>query len=140
MNQEQLALRDACLRVVAAIKKVPAKAFIALERFPLGSCGTASAILGLCLADDGFGNFHYVSGKFEGRQQTHAWLEQYDLILDITASQFYGITDPAWLTTDRTWHSQFVPDAFCPCRLVTRDNFVGDLRAYFAVRKLLDAN
>ncbi|MBC2932935.1 hypothetical protein [Nocardioides sp. zg-1228] len=38
--------------------------------------------------------------------RTHAWLEQDDVIIDITAYQFDDIDEPIIVTTDRTWHEQ----------------------------------
>jgi hypothetical protein len=76
------------------------------QRFPAGACGDASDMLGRLLNERGEGPFEYVAGPQGG--QTHAWLEGHGLIVDITASQFPYVSDPAIVTTDNSWHSQFV--------------------------------
>jgi hypothetical protein len=76
------------------------------HKFPAGTCGDASDMLGRFLNERGEGTFEYVAGQ-QGLQ-THAWLEGHGLIVDITADQFPDVSDPAIVTTDKSWHSQFV--------------------------------
>ncbi len=40
---------------------------------------------------------------------THAWVERYGLIVDITADQFPDVSEPVVLTTNRTWHDARFP-------------------------------
>jgi len=40
-------------------------------------------------------------------EQSHAWLECGDLIVDITADQFPEIKEKILVTTDRYWHKIF---------------------------------
>ncbi len=61
---------------------------ISLVEFPKGSCGDTCELLGQFLADSGLGDWLYCSGQQDEPFQTHAWLEQHGLILDITADQF----------------------------------------------------
>lgn len=76
-----------------------------LENFPKGSCGDASLLLAKFLNENGCGSFDYVLGQ--RNNHSHAWLEQGDLIIDITADQFNDNKNPVIVTTDNYWHKQF---------------------------------
>jgi hypothetical protein len=81
--------------------------------FPKGWCGDAAPLLLQYLTDSGFGEFEYVCGETrdfdpDEMPQSHAWLEQNGLIIDITANQFSEIEEPVMITCDKTWHEQFV--------------------------------
>lgn len=80
--------------------------------FPTGWCGDAAPLLAQYFTDSGLGHFDYVCDERTNDDpvavwQTHAWLEQDGLIIDITANQFPEIDDPIMITRDRTWHNQF---------------------------------
>jgi hypothetical protein len=83
----------------------------ALRHFPRDSCADAVLLLGAYLADRGLGPFDAVGGDFEdpstGVRYSHAWLERDDVIVDITADQFPGISEAVIVTRDRVWHSRF---------------------------------
>lgn len=83
---------------------------IGLQEFPSGACGDSSILLGQFLFDEGFGEWTYVVGErtVPSGQQSHAWIENNQLIVDITAHQFEDIIEPVVTTVDRVWHSQFV--------------------------------
>lgn len=76
-----------------------------LENFPKGSCGDASLLLARFLNESGCGNFDYVLGQ--RNNHSHAWLEQRDLIIDITADQFNDNRNKVIVTTDNYWHKKF---------------------------------
>ena len=62
-----------------------------LNKFPKGSCGDASLLLGKYLIENGFEPKYKngKNGKYEGNDvKSHAWLELNDIIIDITARQF----------------------------------------------------
>jgi hypothetical protein len=84
---------------------------ISFEEFPRGSCDDAALLLGKFLQDSGLGRFDYVCGEIhEGDNhnfQTHAWLQQGELIVDITADQFDEIREPVLVTRDHSWHNRF---------------------------------
>ena len=52
------------------------------------------------------GNAEYVIGWRD--RQSHAWVEWHGQIIDITADQFDGNRPGVWITSDYTWHAQFV--------------------------------
>lgn len=67
--------------------------YLRIGKFPAGWCGYLSNVLCVWLGQRFPGeDFFYVCGKF-GRQ-THAWVEYKNLIIDITADQFDGCSDP----------------------------------------------
>ena len=60
--------------------------------FPAGLCGWVSIVLGAVLSNE-FPDemFFYVSGK--SGEMSHAWIEYYDYVIDITADQFEKVTE-----------------------------------------------
>ncbi|ARF83194.1 hypothetical protein ACIG0C_30010 [Kitasatospora aureofaciens] len=84
---------------------------IGLREFPHGACLDASLLLAEYLEDCGLGTWECVAGERPFRPalpQSHAWLEQDGLILDITADQFDDAPRQAvWVTRDPSWHQQF---------------------------------
>jgi len=75
-----------------------------LARFPEGSCGAASQLLGQYLTDSGLGDWRYRMGFQCDSLASHAWLERQGLTLDITADQFPDVAEPVLLTATPTWH------------------------------------
>ena len=75
-----------------------------LLEYPRGCCGDASNLLAKFLRDNDI-ECEYVWGMMG--QQSHAWLECDDLIVDITADQFPEIKEKILVTTDRFWHKKF---------------------------------
>ena len=66
---------------------------IGFESFPRGACGACCDLLGVYLSAEGFPLFKRVGGAniapsdpYKG--DTHAWLEGYGLVVDVTADQF----------------------------------------------------
>lgn len=100
------------IRIIAqvtrkAIENYPkAKRDTGLQSFPNGACGHASAILGQCLKDFLDIEFDYVAGKFKEKENfpSHAWLQNEDFIVDITADQFEDIDIKVWVTSKSKWH------------------------------------
>lgn len=65
------------------------KLYTGFYDFPAGACMDASILLGLLLKRHGFGEFNIVSGRSTGIAFfTHAWLENENYLIDITAEQF----------------------------------------------------
>lgn len=84
---------------------------VTLQDFPRGSCGDASLLLAKHLQNQGIWPLTYVCGEMtideKGKFHSHAWLEIEDIIIDITADQFEGVTQQVIVTRDRSWHEQF---------------------------------
>ncbi len=104
-------LRTAAARFRMAIERCNRNELgIGFEKFPEGSCGDATQLLGAYLADEGFGTFTYVSG-WRGHPNSggysHAWLEADGIIVDITAEQFAGIDQKVIVTRHSDWHAAF---------------------------------
>lgn len=80
------------------------------RRFPWGSCGDASVLLGKFLKDQGLGDFTLVVGRsYDGQ---HAWLEQDDVMVDITADQFDGFAGVIHVGDD-IWRRDFTERTRC---------------------------
>jgi hypothetical protein len=113
VQAEQLAnLRAAAGAFRAAILRCGRQALpVTLHEFPRGACGDAALLLARYLRDEGFGEFVYVLGL---RSDTvgegccsHAWLQQGDVVVDITADQFPEVADSVVVMTDRQWYDTF---------------------------------
>lgn len=69
--------------------------YIGFYDFPKGSCMDASILLGHLLSKNGFGDYNLMSAEHKDSQLTHAWLENDQYSIDITASQFeWGLELP----------------------------------------------
>ncbi|HUN33269.1 MAG TPA: hypothetical protein VMU95_14755 [Trebonia sp.] len=102
-HERTAAVRDAAFRFRAALERGGLGLPI-LARFPKGSCGAASQLLGQYLTDSGLGHWWYCQGLQCDSLAAHGWLEQDGLTLDITADQFPEIAEPVLLTTTPAWH------------------------------------
>lgn len=99
-------------RVRAAIAAVPPEQRTPpLRRFPAGSCGEASLLLGAYLADQGIKGFEYILGargdKREDNWCSHAWLQRGTCVVDITADQFEDAPAGIVVADPSTWHASF---------------------------------
>jgi hypothetical protein len=106
-------LGEVAARFRAAIEIVGADLGTPFGNFPRGCCGQATLLLGTHLVERGFGEFAYMLGRRrifdKAADESHAWLQRGDLIVDITADQFAGINDAVVVTTDSDWYQQFEP-------------------------------
>jgi hypothetical protein len=79
--------------------------------FPKQTCEYTSNLLGRFLAENGFADVQYVWGvrwpDAWPKDESHAWLEICDVIVDITADQFPDGPAPVIVTRSHLWHSQF---------------------------------
>ena len=90
----------------AAIEKCDPKPLPeALENFPFGSCGDATLLLAKYLEQNNCGKFYYMLGERSGK--SHAWLQQGNIMVDITADQFHDNSEAVIVTTDHRWHLSF---------------------------------
>ncbi|MEU4096256.1 hypothetical protein [Streptomyces sp. NPDC026673] len=101
-------LRTLALGFRRAILDCPDSGLVSLGRFPHGSCGDASILLGQYLYESGQGVWTYVSG-WENRA-SHAWIEKNGLRVDITADQFDGVDTPVIIASGGGWHDRFTVD------------------------------
>ena len=74
-------------------------------RFPAGSCGDSSKLLGQWLIEHGEPRLMYVVGTHHGK--SHAWLETNKLIIDITADQFEDGPGAVYVGKGSSFHGQF---------------------------------
>ena len=85
-----------------------------LAQFPRASCQDASMLLGTYLKDSGLGVFDYVFGWRRADRpltpvvETHGWLEQGDIVVDITADQFTNeAIESVVVSRHSEWHLSF---------------------------------
>lgn len=79
-----------------------------LRDFPHGCCGTISELLGEHLNSLDIGEFIYVCGEKDGG--SHAWLEVYGLVVDITADQFEG-RPAVYVDAKDAWYGEWEVDS-----------------------------
>lgn len=88
-------------------------------KFPRGTCGDVTLILGAHLTNLGFSGFFYASGERRSRKEntwvTHAWLKREELDVDITADQFHDSPGAVIVATSSIWHSQFTMHNLTDC-------------------------
>ncbi len=103
MTEQQI--REHAERFRRCLEELDAELGHPFLRFPAGSCGDASRLLGQWLTDHGLSNLVYATA--ERREKSHAWLESDELIIDITADQFEDGPGAVYVGKDRSFHGQF---------------------------------
>lgn len=88
--------------------------------FPKGTCGDAAFLLGYHLNKLGYEPLLYVSG-YKG-DDSHAWIQMKDLIIDITADQYECIDEEVIVTIDDKWHREFIVDLQIPPDIYAYDD------------------
>lgn len=73
--------------------------------FPAGSCGNASNILAVWLSQLGELNIEYVNG--DRKEKSHGWLEQGNLLIDITSDQFGDGLGKVYVGELNSFHKSF---------------------------------
>lgn len=101
------ALQHAISSFRFALASLPANArTIGLAEFPRGSCGDASDLLGLFLAERGFGQWQWIGAeRYDRRYCSHAWIERDEFIVDITSSQFAEVRQEIVISRFSPWHA-----------------------------------
>ncbi|MFD0680371.1 MULTISPECIES: hypothetical protein [unclassified Paenibacillus] len=74
------------------------------DNFPTGCCGDTSNLFAKFLSSKGF-VASYVWGL--RKEQSHAWLEYKNIIIDLTADQFPEVKEKVIVTANKAWHYQF---------------------------------
>lgn len=81
---------------------------LTFKRFPRGSCGDATPLLGSYFIDLRIFEFDYYCGDYgshaDGTWSSHAWLQKDDIVVDITADQFQDVNDKVIVSTNSDWH------------------------------------
>ena len=105
-----------------AIEKTNPVDFVlpSFQHFPCGACGDVSLLLGEYLYQNGEGEFDYVLGYC--LDQSHAWLDQGGLIVDITADQFEDQDDSIIITFNHSYHSKFISEFLHKARIHVYDS------------------
>lgn len=107
----------------------------AFEKFPRGSCFAASMILAKYLAGAGFGRFRLMTGA--RGDETHAWLQNEELIVDITADQF-GDSPAVFVGRTSIWHSGFAGRVEVPCAATAQWGASVDERSRISLATVLE--
>lgn len=110
-----------CEEFVAAIMSIPSSSrHASLQSFPHGCCGATAELIGTLLNDRGFGAFEYIHGEKRGIS-SHAWAQQGNLIVDLTACQFPSIKEVIIVSSNSPWHDEFKIIGRHPIDLVASD-------------------
>lgn len=93
---------------------VPGQHLGLLKRFPRGCCKVASLLLLQWLYEEerasglfGVANGERPNPATPNEYSSHFWLEQADLIIDITTDQFPDGPGAVFVSSNRTWHDTF---------------------------------
>lgn len=78
---------------------------ITRQDFPRGASGDATLLLAKYRERQGSGRFNYMLGSRNGH--SHSWMQQGDLIVDITADQFPDVAEPVIVARQSSWHAKF---------------------------------
>lgn len=82
-----------------------------MSKFPRGSCGDASLLLGAYFVDCGHLGFEYIVGErgtnVNSTWTSHAWLARGNFTVDITADQFPDAPSKVIVDEPSIWHQQF---------------------------------
>lgn len=105
----KVSLNQLACRFRTAVENVMKTAWVPehLRDFPHGCCGTISELLGEHLNGLDIGEFYYVCGDKDGG--SHAWLEVYGLVVDITADQFEG-RPAVYVGVKDAWYAEWEED------------------------------
>jgi hypothetical protein len=105
-SELKISLNQLVCRFRTAIENVMKTSWVPenLRGFPHGCCGTISELLGEHLNSLDIGEFYYVCGDKGGG--SHAWLEVYGLVVDITADQFEG-RPPVYVGVKDAWYAEW---------------------------------
>ena len=83
---------------------------ISFRNFPRGSCGDVAPLLGTYLIENNLGKFEYYLGDYgvepEENWSSHAWLQNGNLVVDITADQFPEISERVIVSVESLWHAK----------------------------------
>lgn len=84
-----------------------------MSNFPRGACGNSALLLGTFLTNEGMGVFTYTFGtyseKHSSKINSHAWISQGSLIIDVTHDQFSQKCKNDFVFLDQSWHNRFRP-------------------------------
>lgn len=110
MDLHHLIDHATCFR--SALESVPTlERPIGLQKFPHGSCGDATLLLGTYLIEKGYPPFDYMlggRGNSMGEDwSSHAWLELDGLTVDITSDQFLDGPGRVIACRGSNWHAAF---------------------------------
>lgn len=101
-------LAESCRRGLISLSASPGSMFAG---FPLASCGPAAEIVGRVLKEEAGYDGFYVWGSQHRqlkRNQSHAWYEVGDYIIDVTYDQFEGSGLTGWVfQRGKGWHAEF---------------------------------
>ena len=77
------------------------------KKFPQGSCGDTCEMLGAYYIDHGLGKFEYIMAERGDAHsyQSHGWLLQGSIIVDITADQFNEGVGKIIVSENSKWHN-----------------------------------
>ena len=104
-------IQELVLAFRAAILSIPSSQRpLGLSKFPSGACGDTSLLLGAYLNDLGEPGYSYAVGcrgsHASDTQQTHAWLQRQNLVIDLTCDQFNDAPS-GFVFQNSSWHQQF---------------------------------
>jgi hypothetical protein len=116
-------IRQLAVQFRHAIERCPRSRLpLQFRDFPRGSCGDAALLLKKFLQENGHTGFAYILGM--RGEQSHAWLQRDNLIVDVTADQFPDQRRSVIVALNSRWHKTFERD------LLEEQEHVADFEQY----------
>lgn len=110
MGRSTEPIRVFTMRFRNAIFACASEAIPLLSGFPRNRCDHASRLLSLFLTDRRLGRFDEITGVHRTGER-HVWLQNQDLIVDITADQFSEVSEKIIVTTKSPWHEMLAVES-----------------------------
>lgn len=116
MNQDIEIIKDEAIKAREIILKHGQEInVLEFGSFPNGGgCLPLSEFLGSWIDNKGIEGLQVVIGKRkklqridESEEESHAWLEYEDYIIDVTGDQFTDFNEKVFVSIDRTFHNKF---------------------------------
>lgn len=114
----------------------PENLMIGLRYFPKGACYETSLLLGELLRQRGLDGFHCVCGNAQLGEvfESHCWLSNNEIIIDITADQFGNGMPGVFVSRDFSWYQRWQEKTdWGPCdRTLWEGVYINDFERSFA--------
>lgn len=111
MNIDREQLKRVAIACRSGLMGLSANEYSVFHGFPKAACGPASEILGRLLKEELGYDGVYVCGQdhpYLGQEQSHAWFEVGEFLIDITHDQFEGSGLCGWVfERGNEWHTLF---------------------------------
>lgn len=132
-------LKDFIIRARNAFERPQIKnSCISLNEFPYGCCMDASILLGKLMIEYGYEDFNLIGTNWDVLP-THAWLQNKEFIIDITADQFESWPNQELILPRHPLPSHYARYTITSENLVSTRHFTfGSIKAYNLMKEIIN--